>query len=197
MSLSNRTTADIMKSRMAAASTGELEWKITRQTDHMSMAAPRRMWRVCRKDYVLMKKPKKRSSNRLSQADMQALTMLDRILETDRQLEQKYSLPFRAPHQVATSLQPCAHCRRDIALLIFGDYATDAAGLEVYARLTADLIQQTNLPAYVISPPSDPSSLDNPALLLKVYPIQEEPGFITPTGWEQLIGRLSDEHCKR
>jgi hypothetical protein len=186
-----------MKSCMAAASTGEFEWKIARQTGHTSMAAPRRTWRVCRKDYVLMKKPKKRSSNRLSQADMQALTMLDRILETDRQLEQKYSLPFRTPHQVATSLQQCAHCRRDIALLIFGDYATDAAGLEAYARLTADLIQQTNLPAYVISPPRDPSSLDNPALLLKVYPIQEEPGFTTPTEWEQLIGRLSDEHCKR
>ncbi len=87
-----------------------------------------------------MKKPQKRSSNRLSQADKQALTTLDRLLETDRQIEQKYSLPFRAPRQVATSLQQCVHCQKDIALLIFGDYATDAAGLEAYARLTADLI---------------------------------------------------------
>ncbi len=139
----------------------------------------------------------KRRSNRLSNADMQALTMLDRLVEADRQIEQKYALPFRAPHQVATSLQQCTHCRKDIALLIFGDYARDAAGLEAYARLTADLIQQTALPAYVIAPPSDPGDLDSPALLLKVYPSQEEPGFTTPDQWEQLIGRLSDEHCQR
>jgi hypothetical protein len=89
------------------------------------------------------------------------------------------------------------HCRRDIALLIFGDSATDAAGLEAYARLTADLIQQTDLPAYVIAPPSDPGDLDSPALLIKVYPIQEEPGFTTPDKWKQLLGRLSDEHCQQ
>jgi len=144
-----------------------------------------------------MKKSRKRSSNRLSKADKQALTMLDRLIETERQIEQKYSLPFRAPRQVATSLQPCVHCHKDIALLIFGDYATDAADLEAYARLTADLIQQTHLPTYVIAPPSDPGDLDSPALLLKVYPSQEEPGFTTPDKWGQLIGRLSDEHCQR
>ncbi len=144
-----------------------------------------------------MKKPSKRRSNRLSKADLQALTMLDRIVETDRQIEQKYALPFRAPRQVATTLRQCLHCHKDIALLIFGDYATDVAGLEAYARLTAELIQQTDLPAYVIAPPSDPGDLDSPALLLKVYPIQEEPGFTTPDKWEQLLGRLSDEHCQR
>jgi hypothetical protein len=144
-----------------------------------------------------MKKTRTRRSNRLTKADMQALAMLDRLVEADRQIEQKYALPFRAPHQVATSLQQCVHCHRDIALLIFGDSARDAAGLEAYARLTADLIQQTALPAYVIAPPSDPSDLDSPALLLKVYPSQEEPGFTTPDQWEQLIGRLSDEHCQR
>ena len=138
-----------------------------------------------------------RRSNRLSPADMQALTLLDRIIETDRQIEQKYSLPFRAPHQVATSLQQCVHCRKDIALLIFGDHATGAAGLEAYARLTAELLQHTNLPAYVIAPPSDPGDLDSPALLLKVYPSREEPGFTTPSEWEQRLRRLSDEHCKQ
>lgn len=88
---------------------------------------------------------KRRRSNRLTKADMQALATLDRLVEADRQIEQKYALPFRAPHQVATSLQQCVHRRRDIALLIFGDYARDAAGLEAYARLMADLIQQTAL----------------------------------------------------
>ncbi len=138
-----------------------------------------------------------RGSRRLTQADMQALATLDCLVEADRQIEQKYALPFRAPHQVATSLQQCTHCQQDIALLIFGDYARDVAGLEAYARLTADLIQHTALPAYVIAPPSDPGDLDSPALLLKVYPSQGEPGFTTPPEWEELIRMLSDEHCQR
>ncbi len=146
---------------------------------------------------MLMKKARKKSSNRLTKADIQALTTLDRLVEADRQIEQKYSLPFRSPRQVATSLQQCTHCQKDIALLIFGDYAHDAAGLEAYARLTTDLIQQTSLPTYVIAPPSNPSDLDSPALLLKVYPIQEETDYTTPDKWQQLIGKLSDVHCQR
>lgn len=142
------------------------------------------------------KKPTKRSSSRLTMADKQALTMLDRLVEEDRRIEQKYNLPFRSPRQVATSLQPCAHCHKDIALLIFGDLAKDVAGLEAYARLTADLIQQKALPTYIIAPPSNQSDLDSPALLLKVYPSQEEQGFTTPPEWERLIKTLSDEHCK-
>lgn len=145
-----------------------------------------------------MKKTRKRSGgNRLTKADMQALAMLDSLVEEDRRIEQKYNLPFRSPRQVATSLQPCAHCDSDIALLIFGDLAKDAAGLEAYARLTADLIQQKDLPTYIIAPPSDPSDLDSPALLLKVYPSQGEPSMTTPPEWEALIKTLSDEHCKR
>lgn len=149
-----------------------------------------------------MKKPQKsrratRRSNRLSQADMQALTMLDRLVEEDRRIEQQYDLPFRSPRQVATSMQPCAHCHQDIVWLIFGDYAKDAAGLEAYARLMADVIKQKGMPTYVIAPPSDPSDLDSPALLLKVYPEQEDPCFTTPPEWEHLIARLSDEHCKQ
>src|SRR5689334_14260197 len=121
-----------------------------------------------------MKKPQRRSSSRLSKADMQALTMLDRLVEEDRRIEQKYQLPFRSPRQVATSLQPCVHCGKDIALLIFGDFAKDVAGLEAYARLTEDLIKRTALPTYIIAPPTDSNDLDSPALLLKVYPSQEE-----------------------
>src|SRR5258708_8348852 len=94
-------------------------------------------------------------------------------------------------------LHQSTHCQQDIVLLIFGDYARDVAGLEAYARLTADLIQHTALPAYVIAPPSDPGDLDSPALLLKVYPSQGEPGFTTPPEWEELIRMVSDEHCQR
>lgn len=135
------------------------------------------------------------SSNRLSKADMQALTMLDRIVEEERRLEQKYNLPFRAPQRTATSLQQCKHCGKDIALLIFGDNASDVAGLEAYARLMEEPIKRTNLPTYVIAPPDDKTDLDNPALLLKVYPSREEQGFTTPTEWEALIRTLSNEHC--
>ena len=144
-----------------------------------------------------MKKPQRRRSSRLSKADIQALTMLDRLVEEDRRIEQKYNLPFRSPRQVATSLQPCVHCRKDIALLIFGDEASDVAGLEAYARLTEDLIKRTALPTYLIAPPTDLHDLDSPALLLKVYPEQEEPRFTTPPEWEALIRMLSDKHCKR
>jgi hypothetical protein len=146
-----------------------------------------------------MKKSKptrrRRTSNRLTQSDKQALSMLDQLVAEDRRIEQKYHLPFRSPRQVATSLQPCAHCDTDIALLIFGDLAKDVAGLEAYARLTEDLIKQKNLPTYIIAPPSDPNDLDSPALLLKVYPQQEEPGMTTPLEWEALIRKLGDEHC--
>lgn len=128
---------------------------------------------------------------------MGALYALDRLVEEDRRIEQKYNLPFRSPRQVATSLQPCAHCDKDIAILIFGDLAKDAAGLEAYARLTEDLIKQKNLITYIIAPPSDPKDLDSPALLLKVHPEQGEPVYTTPPQWEALIKTLSDEHCKR
>ena len=137
-----------------------------------------------------------RTRNRLTKDDMLALTVLDRLVEEDRRIEQKYNLPFRSPRQVATSLQPCAHCDKDIALLIFGDLAKDAEGLRAYARLTDDLIQQKKLITYIIAPPSDPKDLDSPALLLKVYPEQEEPFFTTPPEWEALIRKMSDEHCK-
>lgn len=139
--------------------------------------------------------PKKRSSNRLTKADMQTLKALDLLIEEDRRVEQQYNLPFRSPRQVATSFQPCAHCDTNIAWLIFGDFAKDADGLEAYARLMADTIERNGLLTYVMAPPSDPRDLDGPSLLLKVHPEQGEPGYTTPTEWEQLIKRLSDEHC--
>lgn len=123
--------------------------------------------------------------------------MLDRLVEEERRIEQKYNLPFRAPRTTATTIHSCNHCQQDIALLIFGDYAKDAAGLEAYARLMDAVIQRTNLSAYVIAPPSDPRDLDSPALLLNVYPTQGEPSFTTPDQWEELIRVLSDEHCKQ
>jgi hypothetical protein len=155
-----------------------------------------------RKTTTTKKKPATRrttssgAKSRLTKADMEALTTLDRLVEEDRRVEQKYNLPFRSPRQVATSFQPCAHCHKDIAWLIFGDFAKDADGLEAYARLMADAIERNNLTTYIIAPPTDPRDLDSPALLLKVHPIQEESGMITPDTWEALIKTLSDAHCR-
>lgn len=135
------------------------------------------------------------SSNRLTSFDKQALSVLDRLVEEDRRIEQKYNLPFRSPRQVATSLQQCVHCGKDIALLIFGDLAKDVEGLRAYGRLTEDLIKQKGLPTYIIAPPTDPKDLDSPAMLLKVYPEEGEPGMTTPPEWEALIKTLSNGHC--
>lgn len=148
-----------------------------------------------------MKKPSKkktsaRRSNRLTQADLQALEMLDRLVAEDRRIEQQYNLPFRSPRKVATTIHQCFHCRQDMLLLIFGDFATDIAGLEAYGRLMGDLIQRTKLPTYIIAPPSTPGDLDGPALLIKISPEREDLGTTTPAEWEQRIKQLSDEHCQ-
>jgi hypothetical protein len=143
-----------------------------------------------------MKTRSKSRSNRLTQAHKGALYALDHILENERRIEQQYALPFRAPQKVITSLQQCVHCGKDIALMIFGDNAKDAAGLEAYARLMAEPIQSVNLPTWIITPPADPSSLENPSLLLKVHPTREEPYWIIPDKWVEHIGELSNAHCK-
>lgn len=139
-------------------------------------------------------KKKKRSA--LTISDENALFMLDQILEHERQTEQRYDLPFRAPQQILTSLQQCEHCGKDIALLIFGDNASDEAGLEAYARLMDHVVIKTNLPAWVIAPPADPSSLENPSLLLKIHPEKGSTYLITPDEWLTLISQMSDAHCK-
>lgn len=123
--------------------------------------------------------------------------LLDQIMEQERQVERRYDLPFRAPQKVITSLQQCTHCGQDIALMVFGDNARDAAGLQAYARLMDAPIRKAALPAYIITPPADPSSLENPSLLMKVYPVAETPFWITPDEWLSLIDTMSDAHCKR
>ena len=143
-----------------------------------------------------MKKPRN-SQPRARKAMNDAGFLLDQIMEQERQVERRYELPFRAPQKVITSLQQCTHCGQDIALLVFGDNARDAAGLQAYARLMDAPIRKTDLPAYIITPPADPSSLENPSLLMKVYPVAETPFWITPDEWLSLIDTMSDAHCKR
>jgi hypothetical protein len=121
--------------------------------------------------------PQRRSRNHLTKTDMQALTVLDRIVEEDRRIEQKYNLPFRSPRQVATSVQQCTHCQENIALMIFGDFAKDAAGLEAYARLTEDLIKQTCQRTSLLHPAIHAISIVPPYCL---KPTQSKRNLISP-----------------
>ena len=66
---------------------------------------------------------------------MEGAYLLDRLLGEERALEQRYDLPFRAPQQTATTIHACPRCGRDMVFLIFGDRATDEAGLLAYGRL--------------------------------------------------------------
>src|SRR6266571_6960994 len=139
--------------------------------------------------------PRRRSG--LSKADMAALHVLDDILAWEREMEQRYNLPFRMPQRVETCFRQCAICQKDILYLIFADRASDIPGLEAYARLLAEPIRQANLPTYILGPPSGNGTLDEqPSLLLKVWPTLEPASTITPPQWDQLIEELSLAHCQ-
>lgn len=48
--------------------------------------------------------------SRLSRADLHAPNVLDRLLAQEREVEQRYSLPFRAPTRIATTIHDCHRC---------------------------------------------------------------------------------------
>jgi hypothetical protein len=135
-------------------------------------------------------------SGRLTRADTQALGYLDQLLAEERRLEQTYSLPFRAPQRVATTVQACARCGQDLLLLIFGDQAHDEEGLLAYGRLMREAIVARGLPAYVLgAPEGDGARDDTPSLLLQVWPEPDEPRRVTPGTWDSLVERWSQAHC--
>ncbi len=137
-------------------------------------------------------------SGRLTRADTQALGYLDQLLAEERRLEQTYSLPFRAPQRVATTVHACAHCGGDLLLLIFGDQARDAEGLLAYGRLMHEAIVARELPAYVLGAPEGDGALDDtPSLLLQVWPTPGEPRRVTPSTWDSLVEQWSQAHCPR
>ncbi len=137
-------------------------------------------------------------SGRLTRADVQAMGYLDQLLAEERRLEQTYSLPFRAPPRVATTVQACARCGQDLLLLIFGDQAHDAEGLLAYGRLMREAIVARGLPAYVLgAPEGDGARDDTPSLLLQVWPEPDEPRRVTPGAWDSLVEQRSQAHCPR
>ncbi len=137
-------------------------------------------------------------SGRLTRADVQAMGYLDQLLAEERHLEQTYSLPFRAPQRVATTVHACARCGQDLLLLIFGDQARDEDGLLAYGRLMHDAIVARGLPAYVLgAPEGDGTRDDTPSLLLQVWPTPGEPRRVTPGTWDSLVEQWSHAHCPR
>jgi len=137
-------------------------------------------------------------SGRLTRADVQAMGYLDQLLAEERRLEQTYSLPFRAPQRVATTVHACTRCGQDLLLLIFGDQAHDAEGLLAYGRLMHEAIVARELPAYVLGAPEGDGALDDtPSLLLQVWPTPGEPRRVTPGTWDSLLEQWSQAHCPR
>ena len=123
---------------------------------------------------------------------------LDQLLAEERRLEQTYSLPFRAPRRVATTVHACTRCGQDLLLLIFGDQAHDAEGLLAYGRLMHEAIVARELPAYVLGAPEGDGALDDtPSLLLQVWPTPGEPRRVTPGTWDSLLEQWSQAHCPR
>ncbi len=135
-------------------------------------------------------------SGRLTRADTQAMGYLDQLLAEERRLEQTYSLPFRAPQRVATTVHACARCGQDLLLLIFGDQARDEEGLLAYERLMHEAIVARGLPAYVLGAPEGNGARDDtPSPLLQVWPTPGEPQRVTPGAWDSLLERWSQAHC--
>jgi hypothetical protein len=134
--------------------------------------------------------------SRVSQADLEAAGILDHLLAQERELEQRYNLPFRAPLNVATTLHDCQRCGQAMVLLIFGDNARDKAGLLAYARLMEQPIREQRLRTYIMAPPAAAAVNDEASsLLLRVWPDIGPSEMITPLRWEQLITDLSRTHC--
>jgi len=135
-------------------------------------------------------------SGRLPRADTQALGYLDQLLAEERRLEQTYSLPFRAPQRVATTVHACARCGQDRLLLIFGDQGRDEEGLLAYGRLMHDAISARGLPAYVLGAPEGDGMLDDtPSPLLQVWPTPGAVRRVTPDEGNGLLEQWSRTHC--
>ncbi len=133
-----------------------------RRARRLSLTSTRPQKRTTRR----RRSPSSSDSGRLTRADVQAMGYLDQLLAEERRLEQTYSLPFRAPQRVATTVHACARCGQDLLLLIFGDQARDEEGLRAYGRLMHEAIVARELPAYVLDAPEGDGALDDtdPAL---------------------------------
>lgn len=137
--------------------------------------------------------PRRSSRRKRPLDDMDALFMLDDILAQERAIEQRYNLPFRAPHQTAAVAHTCTRCGQPLLFLIFGDRATDAVGLDAYGRLMEQHIKQNGVPAYVLGK-ADGEGDDAVSLLRRVWPDHSEVVEMTGNRWEAFLEEQSQAH---
>jgi hypothetical protein len=121
------------------------------------------------------------------------LYQLDRLLAQERAPKQRYQLLFRAPHRTETTLTACQRCGQPLLFLIFGDHATDVAGLDAYGRLMEQPIRQNGLPAYVLGQPNGRGD-DAISLLRRVWPDASDVIEMTPNRWDAFVAALSISH---
>jgi len=94
----------------------------------------------------------------------------------------------RAPYKTT-----CQRCGQPLLFLIFGDHATDAAGLDAYGRLLEQPIRQHGLPAYVLGQPNGAGD-DVVSLLRCVWPDAGEVVEMTPNRPDAFVAALSAGH---
>ena len=107
------------------------------------------------------------------------------------------SRPSEPPKGVASKLMQCETCEAGVALLIFADEATDAGGLEDYARLMYPQVAEHDVPTWVIGPTvgSGPPP-ERPADILKIWPEREPVRRLRPDEFNPIIEKLATTHCR-
>jgi hypothetical protein len=103
--------------------------------------------------------------------------------------------PVEAAHGVESKLMPCHTCGTFVVMLIFVPDATDAGRFEDYARLMVPEYVRHNIPTWIIGPALGPGPQD-PADILKVWPIRKPITRLTPGQFNPRIRRLATRHCR-
>jgi hypothetical protein len=107
----------------------------------------------------------------------------------------KPTTPSETPDEVVENrLFPCETCNRTVAMVIYGDNATDEGRFEDYARGMYGAIRDHNVPAWIVGPPSSPDP-DADAEVLKVWPTREPIRRISPDDFNAMLDELVRSHC--
>lgn len=107
--------------------------------------------------------------------------------------------PRRPPEpaeRIASKLIQCDTCEADVALLIFAAQATDAGGLEDYARTMFPHVKAMNLPTYVLGPPRGTAPpAERPCDVLKMWPDRAPVRRVHPDAFNATLATLARTHC--
>jgi hypothetical protein len=110
------------------------------------------------------------------------------------------NLPPRPPEPkelVESRLIPCERCGAMVAMLIFAPQATDAGGLEDYARKMYPEYTRLDLPTWIIGPALGRGPLtDRPADILKIWPTRAPIERQRPAEFNSMLDRLVSGHCR-